>query len=127
MIPGTILASYPTGSRFICNPPVMNTDIDYLVLVNNRKTYEKFLQTQGFTSCLEDPESQYPEESGWSAWRKGELNLMVSDDIVWYLRSVAVTHLAKEMNLWKKSDRIDLFATVRDGEPFYSGPIPKSH
>ena len=38
-----VLRSYPTGSRHICNPPVMDTDDDRVVLVNGFYDWEKML------------------------------------------------------------------------------------
>ena len=48
MIPSYLYtASFPTGSSYICNPPVLDTDIDQLFLVDDLEKVSKILEKLG--------------------------------------------------------------------------------
>lgn len=129
----------PTGSMYTCNPPVTNTDIDYLVLTHNLDECGCRLDKYNFDNCFEDwvsksntdpaklDESGYAVElengARFSAWRRGNLNLIVTDDVTLYMRSVAATLLAKHLNLKHKHDRVNLFRCIKFAEK-YEGPLP---
>ena len=135
------ISTFRTGSSFTCNPPVEDTDVDYLVLTGRGKLDECGcrLDKYAFRNCFEDwvskqdtdpavlDESDYAVEleNGvrFSAWRRGNLNLIVTDDVTLYMRSVAATLLAKELNLMHKHDRINLFRCIKFAEE-YEGPLP---
>lgn len=42
--------SFPIGSRYVCDPPVMDTDRDTLFLVGDVLTAETALLLEGWTS-----------------------------------------------------------------------------
>lgn len=102
---------YPTGSRHICNPPVMDTDIDYIVLVNkNSYDLDRYLQDLGFKTNFED----YPMTE-FRSWKMEELNYIITDDVGFYNNMVTATRLAKKLNLLDKQQRIACFDYVMYG------------
>lgn len=136
-----VISVHRTGSSFTCDPPVLDTDDDYLVLIEPGRLEEAGcrLDKYAFTNCFDDwvdkedtddatlSESGYSVETAagarFSAWRRGKVNLIVTDDIPFYLRSVGATLLAKELNLQHKHQRIDLFRCLKFGN-VYEGPLP---
>ena len=109
MIPSYLYtATFPTGSNYICNPPVTDTDIDQMFLVTNPAIVEKFLLDCGWTACSGD---QY-EWKVWAAYRQGNLNALITDDPDHFAKFYHATELAKERNLLKKEDRIKLFTKI---------------
>lgn len=106
-----VISMYPTGSRFTCNPPVMDTDIDYLILVE-RDSYEfdDYLEKLGFVTNYLD----YPMQE-FRSWKKEELNYIITDDVVFYDNMKKATQLAKKLNLLDKQQRIDCFDYVMYG------------
>jgi hypothetical protein len=66
---------FPTGSRYVCNPPIMGTDIDFIVY--NEHDLEAFLTKEGYSrSTLK--EYLYCEKFNFLTVRKGRVNLIVS-------------------------------------------------
>jgi len=99
-----------TGSSIICDPPVLDTDLDIMFLTEDSKTFEMELKEAGWQSCgLEEYEET--EDSCWKAYRKGKLNYLFTDNKEYYDQFQAATLDAKEKNLLKKEDRIALFDT----------------
>lgn len=119
-----------TGSRVICNPPVMDTDEDYVVLVRNLTDFHKVLMADGW----EQGSANYGEEQNgplmvpnspinqFKAYRKGDINLIVTPQPVLYTRYDFATRIATALNLTKKEDRVTLFTMIRDTphEVFYA-------
>lgn len=119
----SFLACHPTGSKVICNPPVLNTDEDWIVLCKDHEFLERLID-QGWGDCRDD--NQEPEidgldifgtvhrfnpynEAGFIALRKGDLNLIVTHNVRFFSAFIEATELAKEMELNKKEQRVALF------------------
>lgn len=106
---------YQTGSSVICDPPVLDTDIDYIVYTNEELKLRRFLLFEGFyTSCADKNEYQLGDE-GFACYRKDNINLIVTNDNDFYVRWVLATKTAKRLNLLKKKDRITLFQAILYG------------
>ena len=109
MIPSYLYtASFPTGSNYICNPPVTNTDIDEMFLVTDLNTTEQYLIDNGWKMC---GVTEYARMN-WAAYRKDNLNALITDDPDYFAKFYKATELAKEKNLLKKEDRIALFNEI---------------
>lgn len=111
----------PVGSRVTCNPPPMDTDIDYMVLVKNHGQFRQVMLENGFNiggSLVLDAKSPLDDKDRFSSYVKGEINLIVTSDVSFYQRFMAATSVAKRLNLLDKSDRIALFQAV-----LYSNPL----
>lgn len=109
---------WPTGSLFICNPPVTDTDVDFLCLLKDRTEVGinkavAALCRDGFT-C---ESQQYNEKSckpgaGFMSWRKGKTNYIVTANPVWAAKHNMATAICKKLNLLKKEDRILVFRAI---------------
>jgi hypothetical protein len=126
-----MIAIHRTGSSYTCQPPVLDTDIDFVVLVPELHVALVQLEEDGWkvlgSNSAEGKElyEQDPDYSRtWYSVRRGKFNLMVTNDVDWYIREVAATMLCKELNLMEKDLRIALFRSIRDGTNGYEGPVP---
>lgn len=113
-----VITQSRTGSNYTCDPPVVNTDIDYLVLVQDLWHALGALADEGWTLC-EGKDGAYEEDDtyslDWYAVRKGSFNLILTADPGWYQRAVQATTICKMHNILDKADRIIVFRWVRDG------------
>lgn len=118
-----IKACFPTGSRYICDPPVMDTDNDVIILVDDYPD-EQSMNDLGWKMCRgEGEELDYPA-GDFHAYRHGDLNYILTNSKDHYIRMCAATTLAKQMNLLDKKDRVHLFRFLQGKEYTYSGPLP---
>ena len=130
---GLLLDCAPTGSRVICCPAVLNTDADFLVLVTELNAAGAFFLCEGWSNCFEawkekdntDPREQQDSytvelEGGarFQAWRRGEVNVILTDDVALHMRSRAATLLAQQLALNDKDERISLFRCIKFGETY---------
>ena len=109
----TVIKSYPTGSRYICNPAPTDTDNDTVFLVNGYYDYVKMLAEEGFDSTLSD--LQYNTMGEFVSFRKGTENYIVTENPDFYADYVKATEGAKALNLLDKGDRIKLFQAIMAG------------
>jgi hypothetical protein len=107
------------GSRVTCQPPPMDTDADWLVLVEpgNLTKFINTLLDEGYELGGSHPGNEVclPAESGFSSFKKGIVNIILTEDLVFYTKFLAATHLAARFNLLKKEDRVALFQAVLYG------------
>ena len=123
------LARHPTGSRFVCDPPVLDTDDDWVILVENLE-YAKYKAARlswyyadmGYYRADGSCEELAPFVS--MRHSKDNSNYIFTDDAEFYDRYVAATLLAKKYNLLNKADRIQLFHAVLYGE-YIDTPVLK--
>lgn len=104
----------PCGSRMTCDPPPTNTDADYLVVVppggNIMQRVWTYLATEGFTreGSIRYAVNQATGE-GFHSFRRGEVNLLVTQCLEFADRHKAATAECKRLNLMHKPDRVALF------------------
>jgi hypothetical protein len=116
---------HPTGSRYICSPPVMDTDEDWICLTKIKgnhnlpwKEYEnkQTLKEQLIQIGFEGGGSEAPHWETISLKRnsvnEGLVNLIITDDEWEYNKWVIASKLAKRFNLTNKEDRIAVFEAV---------------
>ena len=97
------------GSSVTCDPPVMDTDIDVLILLKERD--RGFLSGLGF--YLDNTSIHYePNDGVFNSWRRENFNLIVTDSTDFFDAFVVATKVARKFNLLKKEDRIILFQAV---------------
>lgn len=101
----------PTGSKYICNPPVLNTDEDYYGYTSNKASTIEALLNDGWELCTDN---DYDDDA-FTALRKGAYNLILLFTVNEWMQHYKTTELAKRFNLVNKHDRIDLFELVRNG------------
>ena len=100
-----ILAAHKTGSSYICNPPVTNTDIDWIILVSGYYDYVTALQEEGWVTSEND---KYDRDF-FTSFRKGAVNYIITEEDNFFYNFVCATEGAKSLNLLNKEDRIKLF------------------
>lgn len=104
---------YQTGSSVICNPPITDTDIDFIICENGGGIeLHEFLIGQGFHRSNQDAEEYDMESEGFVCYRKDNINLIITTNYDWYLKWVKATELAKKLNLREKEQRITLFKCI---------------
>ena len=109
MIPNHLyLCSFPTGSNYICNPPVTDTDIDEMFYVYSLEETKEILLNEGWK---EGGIGEYAI-GDWAAFRKDKNNALITDNKHHYDKFEAATELAKKRNLLNKEDRVKLFHTI---------------
>lgn len=109
---------YPTGSYYICSPQVVTTDKDFVILLNTSQTEaETQLTAAGYKrSCADQEEYDLADGDLIACYRKGDVNLIVTDDSDMYTKWIDATELAKGLNLTNKEHRIKLFQYVLYGK-----------
>lgn len=119
---------YRVGSSVTCEPPVNNTDEDWLILVPDLRWVINELH-EACWKIAEDEQyisTRTSTQNLFVSAKKDRFNLLVTEDIVFYTRFVAASLLSKEMNLLNKTDRVNLHSIILYGmtEKEYKGPIP---
>lgn len=106
----------PTGSWVMCDPPVLNTDKDYIILVNDFDSYAAELQDDYGFECTT---GEYPipadEACTFSTFRRGDINLIVTENKGFFDSFCDATVLSTKLNLLDKKQRITLFQYVLYG------------
>lgn len=120
----TVLGYQQTGSSYIVNPPVLDTDEDWVVLVHSRSNARVELAKLGYTLSSKDMEKYkagktdpFAMYNSFDAFRHPDTNenLIVVDHPYTFLQWKTATALAKKLNLTNKEDRIKLFRAIRSG------------
>ncbi len=96
-----------TGSRAICVPTPLDTDEDYIVLVQRDRSLS-WLADIGFVESI----NEGYDESWMSAWRLDYFNVVITDDPCFFDRFSAATLLAGQRNILGKEDRLMLFKSI---------------
>ena len=107
------IAIEPVGSRVTCSPPPDDTDEDWLLLVQSDPSTR--FAALGFGQDGSPEFYTGNDEGGFRSWRKGDLNVVTTQDPEFFERFLLATHLAKRFNLLVKADRIALFQAVLYG------------
>ena len=109
MIPSYLYkVSFPTGSNYICNPPVTDTDIDQMFLVYDLYRAAEELDLLGWKECRSKNNNEYPTDV-MLAFRLGVNNALLTDNEEYFNNFYKATEEAKRRNLLNKADRIALF------------------
>lgn len=113
-----------TGSRVICDPPVMDTDDDYLLLVDIEVVDKLILalQADGFKiggSRPARPLKEFPsienierDDGVFQSLKKDGVNVLVTASHEYFENFVKATFLCRKLNLTEKEDRIEVFQSI---------------
>ena len=112
-----VIKSHPIGSRYTCNPPVMDTDRDTLCLVTNVQDAEERLLKEGWTPCCN---REYVDIC-FKAFRKGEDNYVVTSYEEFFERYLIAAEVSRALNLKEKADRIKVHAACIEAGKGYTG------
>lgn len=108
------LAWFQTGSSVTCDPPVLDTDKDYVIIVDEDKLGEILL------SLLDDGYSydstiKYPG-TDFTSLRKGNINLIMTSSWDFYNKFQLATNLCKKLNVKMKHNRVAIFQAILYGK-----------
>jgi hypothetical protein len=111
---------HEVGSRVTCDPPVTDTDDDWLCLTNDWREFINVAVRDGFVvggSVPADELERRKETTEFTSLRRDsdKVNLIVTDSPEFFKRFMAATSVAKRLNLQVKEDRIALFQAVLYG------------
>jgi hypothetical protein len=107
----------PSGSRVICNPAPVDTDEDFVVLIQCREAIDfvEHMQSLGYSQdgCeTYDILVELEEQGGWASFKKDTTNYIVTMDEKFFDKWVLATNIAKRLNLLNKEDRVKLFQFI---------------
>ncbi len=107
----------PCGSRVTCNPPPLDTDRDYLVVVpNDADAVRNVVMSLESNAFRWEGSEHYQDAAGeFMSWRRDDVNLIVTANQSFAMRHRAATAVCKRLNLQNKSDRIAVFQAVLYG------------
>lgn len=97
------------GSRVTCNPPPTDTDQDILVLFQPKQMDEAIDELDANKWVRE---GEYGSAAEFISYRRGEINLVLTDEEEWFDLFLKATELCTEANFLKKEDRIKCFDKV---------------
>lgn len=101
------------GSRVTCNPAPTNTDEDILLLVDDQEEVIVRCTNQGYvggeTYFDSGAITKLPD---FYSLRKGDVNLIVTSNKLFYDKFLLATSVCKKLNLLKKNDRITVFQVI---------------
>lgn len=107
-----------TGSRYVCDPPVMDTDID-IVIVWSLETDIK-LREAGFASSEDDPSVVYNNSSVVNCYRRDQFNILATYQEKYYLWK-KYNDVATALNLREKEQRVALAQIITEGRQRETG------
>ena len=93
----------------------MNTDIDFVIYTEEKyNLHVHLVNTEDFKST--SPDEGYGENyRPITTYRKGNFNLIVTDDSSFFDKFKIATEVAKKLNLKEKEQRVALFQYIVDG------------
>jgi len=109
-----ILGIFPCGSRITCSPPILDTDEDWIIRVDDFsiKKVDDHLVEQGFRLGGSILHNLTPESQKFWSYTKQGLNHLIVYDIEFFNKFNLATKVCKRLNLRKKVDRICLFQAI---------------
>lgn len=110
-----------TGSRYICDPPVMDTDEDWILDCSGEgqmKKAERALKSYGFFVKAMADDNYDDISENFTSYNLGHINFILCNNRPFFQKFVLATELAKDLNLVKKDDRIKLFQGVLYGKVY---------
>jgi hypothetical protein len=103
---------FRTGSREMCDPPPMDTDVDFVVLDPELIVYEDLVNNYGFKHCQQEPHNINPDygledNEDFVALRCGEVNIIIVYEKLNYNSWLFATAFVKSTPTLTKECRLD--------------------
>jgi len=106
------------GSRVTCNPAPIDTDADFLVVVDSHRNLSELVgyldeqkwHWEGATEHYQDL-----ARDTFMSWRKSNENLIVTTNTDFAQKHKIATRICTRLNLMNKQDRIMVFQSVLYG------------
>ena len=113
---GNIIDMAFVGSRVTCNPPLEDTDEDILIYTETIATLIHDCKLSGFIEgeVYFTPDSK--TTSQFISLKKGNINLIVTDNKDFYDKFLLATHVCKTLNVMEKQHRITVFQAILYGK-----------
>lgn len=108
-----VVWAFKTGSRWTCQPPVLDRDDDRLLLVTDLALAVRLLRADGWKTGGSAPDTG---RSGWVSMKRGEVNLILTDSPPFASRFEMATSLAARLNLLTRESRVALFKAILYGK-----------
>lgn len=107
----------PCGSRVTCNPPPVDTDRDFLVVMpDDHEKISAIVSSLDAAGFRWEGSEHYQDAAGdFMSWRRDDVNLIVTRNAVFATRHRAATYVCTRLNLQNKPDRIAVFQAVLYG------------
>lgn len=102
---------FETGSRVVCDPPVMDTDYDVVALVDSLQKINELRDELGF-----DYGGSLAHDAEYHSLRRGDLNLILTLDNRDFDMFKLATRVSKVLNVTDKKKRVLLFEAIRHGD-----------
>jgi hypothetical protein len=103
---------FPTGSRYVCNPPVLTTDIDFIVYYKHNLAEDIYYNSYTISNSTEYMCAG--QEDKFISYRNGILNLIVTSDADFADGYLIATHICRRFNLRLKEERVIVHRVARD-------------
>ncbi len=107
----------PVGSRVTCDPAPLDTDRDWLVLVQPEhwKAFALAMVEAGWAqggSDIPDDSNETEPDDRFNSYTLGVENVIATCSEVFHRRFLAATSVAKLLNLQEKHERVAMFQAV---------------
>lgn len=104
---------FVTGSAYVCDPPVNDTDVDVAIMIRplHPRDVRSMFEAAGWTQ-----DGKGYEGTGFMSFRKDIYNLIVNMNLHFFKSLQLYTQVAKVLNIKDKAQRIMLATAIRDGE-----------
>jgi hypothetical protein len=109
-----VMSWHPTGSSYVCDPPVLDTDRDLVVYLAKHK-WQDLVAAKDLCVAAgwELGGSVGNTDTGpFCSLKKGKWNLIVTYNQPYFAKYVLATQVAKKLNLLNKPDRIMVFQAI---------------
>ena len=106
---------FRTGSREICDPPVLTTDVDWVVLIEDDPIKIKVSALMMLTGLAAKSVKEGYEPDSANLY-VGDVNVIVLSTKEQFAKWYIATAAAKQMNLLLRRDRVDVFNAVCRGD-----------
>lgn len=103
-----------TGSGYISEPFQDINDLDYVVLVDKDRVHDLGVWLTDNFWVLGGSTSEKEFSSHFTSYKMHKYNLIVTTNTQFFLKFVAATLLAKEMEVTTKKERVAVFEAVLD-------------
>lgn len=100
------------GSRVTCDPPPLDTDEDWLVLVNHVGHACEFLESQGYQTTTDHNYEALGVKSPFVSYKEGDQNILVTGSSDFFSHFMVASSVAKKLNLLSKTDRVMIFQAI---------------
>ena len=120
------LSIQPCGSRVTCNPPPIDTDEDYLILVSSIIDFSNSLDFSIWElggSAIPSEDNILPAEARFLSFTANpNINIIVTESQIFFDRFMLATNVCTKLNVLNKEHRITIFQAILYGNFYVAAP-----